>query len=168
VVLAQNLAPILPGYLALYPAARLIEATDSQPAGGTSIWRAPAEIGDYAGLVARNLGKARRILGSGLPRPARPPCFTPRTWPISTPEHEPGAEPRWNFTMLGMDRRPLPIPVLKTCASKAATHGIGIALCPSPSSPRRRSGLLERPEWTAMTIMHSSLAARHCSHRCAA
>ncbi len=66
--MAQSyLAPILPGYLASHPKVKLeLEASDRQVDVLTERFdlalQAPVRIEDTAGLVAKELGRSRRIL----------------------------------------------------------------------------------------------------------
>lgn len=174
VVLAQNyLAPILPGFLALYPKVRVvIEATDREvnllEERIDLALRARPEIGDYAGLVARSLGKARRVLVAS-------PAYLDRHGSPASPadlanldtlnmsrglQDEPA---RWELHHARLGSTTVThMPVLASNDMRfqieAATHGIGIALLPEPIvAAAVRSGLLELvlPEWAAAEhIMH--------------
>lgn len=84
-VMAETyLTPILPGYLAMYPKVRLeLDATDRAvnviEEGFDLALRARPQIEDSAGLVARRLGLARRVLVAS-------PAFLARCGPIETPD----------------------------------------------------------------------------------
>jgi DNA-binding transcriptional LysR family regulator len=167
-VLAQSyLAPILPGYMASYPrVAVYIEATDRTvnliEERFDIALRATRQIDDTAGLVARTLGEARRIL---IASPAFLDRFGHPTGPAdlarfeilaSTDDvHDAGA--RWTLENGdGESQQLLLTPRLVSgdlrVRLEAATHGIGIALMPEPVvSAAIRTGLVQRvlQDWTA-------------------
>jgi DNA-binding transcriptional LysR family regulator len=174
VVMAQSyLAPILPGYLATHPKVEVvIDATDREvnliEERFDLALRACPQIEEVAGLVARNLGSARRILT------ASPAYLDSAGWP-DTPEAlsalvtvaRPGdvfeGRARWELTgPTGTRRLVHHAPRLLSndlrLQLEAATHGIGIALLPEPIvAASIRSGLLAHvlPEWTAAThVIH--------------
>lgn len=170
VVMAQSyLAPILPGYLATHPKVMVvIDATDREvnliEERFDLALRARPQIEEVAGLVARNLGSARRILA------ASPAYLDSAGWP-DAPEALSGlatlARPgdvveggaRWELTGLTGERRvvhhaPRLLSNDLRLQLEATTHGIGVALLPEPIvAGSIRSGLLAHvlPEWTAAT-----------------
>jgi DNA-binding transcriptional LysR family regulator len=167
-VLAQSyLAPILPGFLARYPRVDLIlDATDREvnliEERVDLVLRARREIEDSAGLVARPLFDARRILvaSPGYLATIDPPCG-PRglsscdilgrpaevlkgrvCWELNGPERE-AAVVQLTPRLVANDLRLL---------LEAAIHGIGIALLPEPivAAAIGADRLIHvLPEWTA-------------------
>lgn len=169
-VLAQNyLAPILPGYLASHPHVDLvIEATD-RPVNLIEerfdiALRAQPQIDDVAGLVAKVLGQARRILVASpayLNRRGRPaaPADLAAFDTLGRMVDIQDDSARWELA--GADGAVAVVrhtPRLLTSDLRlqfeAATHGIGIALLPEPiAAASIRAGVLEHvlPAWTAAT-----------------
>jgi len=168
VVLAQNyLAPILPGYMASHPKVRVfIEATD-HPVNLIEerfdlALRARQQIEDTPGLVAKELGSARRILVAS-------PAFLDRHGRPSTPSDLEGLETmgqvadmhdkyaRWDLVNSVADTQQVQLnPQLISSDLRvqleACTHGIGIALLPEPIvSTALHTRLLEQvlPDWSA-------------------
>jgi DNA-binding transcriptional LysR family regulator len=168
VVLAQiYLAPILPGFMALYPKVRVVvEATDRVvnllDERIDLALRARPDIGDSAGLVARKLGSSRRVLVASpgylarRGRPASPADLThldtlnmspvlydePARWELHHAEH--GTTTVTHLPVLASNDMRFQV--------EAATHGIGIALLPEPVvAAAVHGGLLEvvLPEWSA-------------------
>ncbi len=174
VVLAQSyLAPILPGYMASHPKVNVvIESTDREvnliEERFDLALRARPQIDDAVGLVAKNLGNARRILV------ASPAYLDSNGWPDSpegllklatlsrlTDVFEGRA--RWELTGPAASRfvvqhAPRLLSNDLRLQLEAASHGIGIALLPEPIvAASIRSGVLVHvlPEWAAAThIIH--------------
>ncbi len=167
-VLAQSyIAPILPGYMATHPKVALyIEATDRAvnliEERFDIALRAARRIEEAAGLVARTLGDARRILiasPSFLDRFGRPsgPTELPRFDTLASIDDVHEMEARW---MLMNGNRDTQQVILKPrlvsgdlrVRLEAAVHGIGIALMPEPVvSSAVQAGLVEQvlPDWSA-------------------
>lgn len=148
VVLAQSyLAPILPGYMAAHPNVSLhLESTDRYvnllEERFDVAFRARPDVEDSSGLVARELGRARRILVANTE-------FIDRNGDPKTPEeltsygvissisdiHEGVA--RWNLSSLSGDlcqisTTPRLVSSDLRVQLEAAIHGTGIALLPEP------------------------------------
>jgi DNA-binding transcriptional LysR family regulator len=168
VVLAQSyLAPILPGYMASHPKVKVfIEATDHSvnliEERFDLALRARQQIEDTAGLVAKNLGSARRILVAS-------PAFLDRYGRPHTPSdladldtmsqvaniHDEYA--RWDLVNPVADTKQVQLKPRLISGDlrvqlEASTHGIGIALLPEPIvSTALRAKLLEQvlPDWSA-------------------
>lgn len=174
IVLAQSyLAPILPGYMASHPkVSLLIDATDRDvnliEERFDLALRARPQIDDVAGLVAKTLGTARRILV------ASPAYLKSMGSPDNVDDLSRFAtlcraadvfegRARWELTRGDSTKSTLHhTPQLVSndlrLQLEAATHGIGIALLPEPIvAASIKSGLLVHvlPEWTAAThIIH--------------
>ncbi|MGY4309314.1 DNA-binding transcriptional LysR family regulator [Bradyrhizobium sp. USDA 4369] len=168
VVLAQSyLAPILPGYMAAHPKVTVfIEASDrmANPADERFdlALRARPDIEDSSGLVAREVGRARRILVASpdfLNRHGRPrqpdELSNVNILSNATDVHEGAA--RWLLTgseqqLTRLQLRPKLISSDLRVQFQAATHGIGIALLPEPIAVGAlQNGTLEQvlPGWYA-------------------
>lgn len=170
-VLAQSyLAPILPGYLASHPRVDLvIEATD-RPVNLIEerfdlALRAQPGIDDDAGLVAKVLGRARRILVASpayLDRRGRPaaPADIAAFDTLSRMVDIRDDTAHWELTgadgtLAVVSHTPRLISNDMRLQFEAATHGIGIALLPEPvAAASIRAGLLEHvlPTWAAATF----------------
>lgn len=147
-VLAQSyLAPILPGYMASYPKVNLIiESTDREvnliEERFDLALRARPQIDDAAGLVAKNVGGARRILVAS-------PAYIAQNGCPETPEDLSKLDTlcrmvdifdgkgRWelassSFEKATVHHAPRLISNDVRLQLEAATHGIGIALLPEP------------------------------------
>jgi DNA-binding transcriptional LysR family regulator len=168
VVLAQSyLAPILPGYMAAYPKVLVyLESTDRTvhllDERFDMALRVGPRIEDAEGLVARELGRARRILVASptfLSRFGRPehPAQLTKFETISSIGDVHDGRARW--TLSGTDGHSHRGSVLPRLVSsdlrvqlEAAINGIGIALMPEPIvSSALRSNVLEHvlPTWAA-------------------
>lgn len=169
-VMAQSyLAPILPGFLARYPKVDLIlDATDREvnliEERVDLVLRARLEIEDSAGLVARPLADARRILVAS-------PVYLETIDPPSEPRALSGCDTlgrpvelfegqvRWELNGPGVESLVVQMsPRLVTndlrLLLESAIHGIGIALLPEPIvAAAIRTGLLTQvlPDWAATT-----------------
>jgi len=166
VILAQNfLAPILPAYMAAHPKVSvLVEATDRMlhplDEHFDVVLCAQSRVPDSASLVAREVGRIRRVLVAG------PNAL--RQWPqLSSPEdlahvptiarladmHEDMA--RWSMeSEHEAPRRVELAPRLITgdlhIQMEAASNGIGVALLPEPlvATPLARGDVVRvLPEW---------------------
>ncbi|KDB08170.1 transcriptional regulator, LysR family [Burkholderia sp. lig30] len=167
-VMAQSyLAPILPGYLALYPKVRLeLDTGDRQVDPLKDRFdlslRANVNIEDIAGLVARELGKARRVLVASpaflnsIGRPETPQALASMdTFSRLSDIHD--GQARWLLSdSTGREAEVRHFPRLSSddlrMQLEAAIHGIGVALLPEPIvSASVRSGALEvvLPQWSA-------------------
>jgi DNA-binding transcriptional LysR family regulator len=168
VVLAQSyLAPILPEYMASHPKVTVfIEATD-RPVNLIEerfdlALRALSQIEETAGLVAKDLGAARRILVASpafLDRNRRPDTpsdlsdFDTMGWIADM--HEEYA--RWDLANPAADTQQVQLKPRLISGDlrvqlEAAKHGIGIALLPEPIvSTALHAKLLEHvlPNWSA-------------------
>jgi DNA-binding transcriptional LysR family regulator len=174
VVLAQTyLAPILPGYMASHPKVSLfIDATDREvnliEERFDLALRARPQIEDIAGLVAKTLGTARRILVASpaylksIGRPASVEDLSQLST-LCRPADVLDGRARWELTR-GDSAKAIVQHTPKLVSNdlrlqlESATHGIGIALLPEPIvAASIKSGLLVHvlPEWTATThIIH--------------
>jgi DNA-binding transcriptional LysR family regulator len=168
VVLAQSyLAPVLPGYLALHPKVKVfIEATD-RPIDLIEerfdlALRARPQIDGVAGLVAKAVGTARRILVASPSfvarhgRPEQPSDLTGfDTMSRITDLYEGLAQWQLMSTTGGSAQVRLSPRLMSSdlrVQLEAATHGIGIALLPEPIvSGALRNEMLEQVllEWSA-------------------
>jgi DNA-binding transcriptional LysR family regulator len=167
-VMAQSyLAPILPGYLAMYPKVRLeLDTVDRlvdplKDRFDLSL-RANVRIEDTAGLVARELGKARRVLVASsayldsVGRPEAPQELTSMDT-FSRPVDLYDGQARWTLSdTTGKEVTVSHSPRLSSddlrMQLEAAIHGIGVALLPEPIvSASVRRGALEvvLPQWSA-------------------
>jgi len=167
-VMAQSyLAPILPGYLAMYPKVRLeLDTVDRlvdplKDRFDLSL-RANVRIEDTAGLVARELGKARRVLVASpayldsVGRPESPQELTSMDT-FSRPADVYDGQARWTLSdTTGKEVTVSHSPRLSSddlrMQLEAAIHGIGVALLPEPIvSASVRRGTLEvvLPQWSA-------------------
>ncbi|WP_323750999.1 LysR family transcriptional regulator [Marinobacter sp.] len=168
VVLAQSyLAPILPGYMALHPKVKVfIEATDHSvnliEERFDLALRARQQIEDTAGLVAKNLGSARRILVASpafLDRYGRPqaPSDLAELDTMSQASEIHDEYARWNLVNTDADTKQVQLKPRLISGDlrvqlEACTHGIGIALLPEPIvSTALRANLVEQvlPDWSA-------------------
>lgn len=173
-VLAHSyLAPILPGYLVTHPKVKLeLDASDRHvdliKERFDLALRAHVRIEETAGLVARPLGDARRVLVASaalLDRFGRPesPLALIDMDIISRASDLHDRRVRWDLVdTSGRTENVSPSPRLSTddlrLQLEAAIHGIGIALLPEPIvSASVGSGVLEvvLPQWSAAThIIH--------------
>ncbi|MGO4003373.1 LysR substrate-binding domain-containing protein [Pseudomonas fluorescens] len=167
-ILAQSyLAPILPGYLVSHPKVKIeLDATDREidllKERYDLALRASVAIPDNSGLVARELGTARRVLVASpvfLDSFGRPesPCDIARLDTLSRPLDVSDGAARWILSAVGQDT----VSVVHTprlssndlrLQLESAIHGIGIALLPEPIvSASIQCGALEMvlPEWSA-------------------
>ena len=173
-VMAQSyLAPILPGYLASYPKVKLeLDASDRHVDVLRERFdlalRSNMRIEDTAGLVAKELGRARRVLVASaalLDRVGRPE--TPEALSAMDTLGRPGdvhnGIARW--TLFDSNEETVVVPHSPRLSSddlrlqlEAAIHGIGVALLPEPIvAASIRNGILEviLPKWSAAThIIH--------------
>jgi len=167
-VMAQSyLAPILPGFLTTYPKVKLELDTSDHPVDLVKerldlALRARVTIEDTAGLVARELGVARRVLvasPSFLSRygyPKTPQALT-QLDTLSRPGDVHDGTARW--TLIDPDGNEVVVSHTPRLSSddlrmhlEAAVHGIGVALLPEPvvsASLRGASLKLVLPEWAA-------------------
>nr|WP_207280621.1 LysR substrate-binding domain-containing protein [Thiocystis violacea] len=169
-LMAQSyLAPILPGFLARHPKVDLIlDSTDREvnliEERVDLVLRSRLEIEDSAGLVARPLADARRLLVAS-------PAYLGRIDPPSAPRALSGCETlgrplelfegRMRWELNGPGAETLVVPVSPRLVAndlrlllEAAIHGIGIALLPEPIvASDIRTGRLTQvlPDWTATT-----------------
>lgn len=169
-VMAQSyLAPILPGFLAQYPKVDLIlDATDREvnliEERVDLVLRARLEIEDSAGLVARPLADARRILVAspaylGTIDPPSGPHALSRCDTLGRPVELFEGQVRWELNGPGAESLVVQMsPRLVTndlrLLLESAIHGIGIALLPEPIvATAIRAGLLRQvlPDWAATT-----------------
>ncbi len=174
VVLAQSyLAPILPGYMASHPKVKVvIESTDREvnliEERFDLALRASPKIEDTTGLVAKNLGSAKRILVASPAylefhgEPATP-MDLPHFDTLSRASDTNDGRSRWELinldsTLVVVLHEPKLIADDLRVQLGAATHGIGIALLPEPIvSSTLRAELLKRvlPTWSvAENIIH--------------
>lgn len=174
VVLAQSyLAPILPGYMASHPKVNVvIDANDREvnliEERFDLALRARPQIENAAGLAAKNLGNARRILvaspaylnSNGAPDS---PEALSRLATLSRLADVFEGRARWELTGPAASRfvvqhAPRLLSNDLRLQLEAATHGIGIALLPEPIvAASIRKGLLVQvlPEWAAAAhIVH--------------
>ncbi|SFB11235.1 LysR substrate-binding domain-containing protein [Azotobacter beijerinckii] len=173
-ILAQTyLAPILPAYMASHPKVKLvIEATDREvnlidERFDLALCARP-QIGSSAGLVAKNLGIAQRILVAGrdyLGSKGTPtiPADLPNFDTLGRSADIYDGSARWDLidrsgTRLEVNHSPRLISNDLRLQLEAAVGGIGIALLPEPIvAATIRARLLERvlPEWSATAnIIH--------------
>lgn len=169
-VMAQSyLAPILPGYLAQHPKVNLIlDATDREvnliEERVDLVLRARREVEDSAGLVARHLADARRILVAspsylGKIDPLSVPCALSGCAILGRPLEVFEGQLRWELH--GPEAETLVVQLSPRLVAddlrlllESAIHGIGIALLPEPIvTAAIRAGLLTQvlPDWTATT-----------------
>ncbi len=167
-VMAQNyLAPILPGYLVTHPKVKLeLDASDRHvdllKERFDLALRAHVKIEDSSGLVARELGQARRVLVASpalldaIGRPEVPEDLSARdTIGRLSDVHD--GQARWALN--DSQGRAAIVPHVARLSSddlrmqlEAAIHGVGIALLPEPIvSGSVRNGILEvvLPQWSA-------------------
>ncbi len=174
VVLAQSyLAPILPGYMASHTKVNVvIESIDREvnliEERFDLALRARPKIEDAAGLVAKNLGNAKRILVASpayLDSNGRPdsPETLSKLATLSRLTDVFEGRARWELTgpaasKFVVQHAPRLLSNDLRLQLEAATHGSGIALLPEPIvAASIRSGLLVHvlPEWAAAThIIH--------------
>ncbi|HEE4992854.1 LysR substrate-binding domain-containing protein [Agrobacterium tumefaciens] len=167
-VMAQNyLAPILPGYLVTHPKVKLeLDASDRHidllKERFDLALRAHVKVEDTSGLVARELGQARRVLVASpalldaIGRPEAPEDLSVRDT-ISRLSDVHDGQARWALN--DPQGRAAIVPHVARLSSddlrmqlEAAIHGVGIALLPEPIvSGSVRRGLLEvvLPQWAA-------------------
>ncbi len=172
-VMAQSyLAPILPGYLVSHPKVKLeLDASDRHvdllKERFDLALRAHVRIEDTAGLVAKELGQARRVLVASaafldsVGRPETPQQLSAMDT-FSRPGEVHDGHARW--TLLNGAGKEVVISHAPRLSSddlrmqlEAAIHGLGVALLPEPiMSALLRNGLLEIviPPWTAATHVH--------------
>ncbi len=169
-LMAQSyLAPILPGFLARHPKVDLIlDSTDREvnliEERVDLVLRSRLEVEDSAGLVARPLADARRLLVAS-------PAYLGRIDPPSGPRALSGCETlgrplelfegqvRWELNGPGAETLVVQVSPRLVANDlrlllEAAIHGIGIALLPEPIvATAIRTGLLTQvlPDWTATT-----------------
>lgn len=169
-VMAQSyLAPILPGFLAQHPKVNLIlDATDREvnliDERVDLVLRARREIEDSAGLVARPLADARRILVAS-------PAYLGTVDPLNVPGALSGCailgrtlelfegQMRWELNGPEAENLVVKFPPRLVADDlrllfEAAIHGIGIALLPEPIvAAAIKTRLLTQvlPDWTATT-----------------
>lgn len=174
VVLAQTyLAPILPGYMASHPkVSMMIDATDREvnliEERFDLALRARPQIEEVAGLVAKTLGTARRLLVASpaylksMGSPGNLEDLSPLATLCRAADVYEGRG-RWELTRADSAKSTLHhTPTLVSndlrVQLEAATHGIGIALLPEPiAAAAIKSGLLVHllPDWTgANHIIH--------------
>ena len=166
--MAQSyLAPILPGYLASHPKVKLeLEASDRQVDVLRERFdlalRAHVRIEDTAGLVAKELGRSRRVLVASaalldrIGRPETPEALSAMDT-LSRPGDVNDGVARW--TLIDSSERGVVISHSPRLLSddlrlqlEAAVYGIGVALLPEPIvAAAIRSGALEivLPPWSA-------------------
>lgn len=167
-ILAQSyLAPILPGYLVSHPKVKIeLDATDREidllKERYDLALRASVDIPDNSGLVARELGTARRVLVASpvfLDSFGRPdsPSDIARLDTLSRPLDVSDGAARWTLSAVGQET----VTVVHTprlssndlrLQLESAIHGIGIALLPEPIvSASIQCCALEMvlPEWSA-------------------
>ncbi|MFS2101902.1 LysR substrate-binding domain-containing protein [Variovorax sp. Varisp85] len=173
-VMAQSyLAPILPGYLATHPKVKLeLETSDRHvdllKERFDLALRAHVRIEDTAGLVARELGQARRVLVASpafldsVGRPQTPQALSGMDT-FGRPGDVHDGHARWTLTeSSGQVAVVSHFPRLSSddlrLQLEAAIHGIGVALLPEPIvSACVRSGTLEivLPQWSAAShVIH--------------
>ncbi|MEN4825657.1 LysR substrate-binding domain-containing protein [Pseudomonas sp. P39-UII1] len=167
-ILAQSyLAPILPGYLATHPKVKIeLDATDVDvdllKERYDLALRANVTIQDHAGLVARELGTAKRVLVASpafldsFGRPKSPSDITELDT-LCRPVDVVDGIARWTLSAMGQD--PLTVMHSPRLSSndlrlqlESAIHGIGVALLPEPIvSASIQAGVLEMvlPGWSA-------------------
>lgn len=173
-VMAQSyLAPILPGYLASYPKVKLeLNATDRHvdliKERFDLALRAHVRIEETSELVAKELGKARRILVASpalLDRVGRPqtPEALSKMDTFSGPGEVHNGQARWTLmdTNGGTEvvtHHPRLSSEDMRMQLEAAIQGIGVALLPEPIvSASVRSGALEvvLPQWAgSLHVIH--------------
>ena len=159
-VMAQSyLAPILPGFMAMYPAIKLeLDASDRHVDLVRERYdlalRANVRIEETAGLVARELGKARRVLVASpafldnVGRPVTPHSLS-QLATFSRPGEVHDGRAQWTlFDSSGHHEVVAHSPRLSSddlrLQLEAAIHGMGIALLPEPIvSASIRHGALE-------------------------
>jgi DNA-binding transcriptional LysR family regulator len=167
VVLAQNyLAPILPGYMLAYPKVTVfLEATDRPvnliEEGFDLALRTGAAVAEAGGLVARELGLARRVMVASpafLERCGRPasPAELARCEIMTSTAFVHDAAARWQLS--ATDGRQQQVQLTPRLVSsdlrvqlEAAMRGVGIALLPEPVvASALLAGQLERvlPDWS--------------------
>ncbi|HHK4226758.1 TPA: LysR substrate-binding domain-containing protein [Pseudomonas aeruginosa] len=172
-VMAQSyLAPILPGYMATYPKVKLeLDASDRHVdllrERFDLALRANVRIED-AGLVARELGQARRMMVASptlldsVGRPAEPHALSALAT-VSRPGDVYDGQAQWTLQdPTGYTEVVTHSPRLSSddlrMQLEAAVHGIGIALLPEPIvSAAVQRGILEvvLPAWSAAThVIH--------------
>lgn len=169
-VMAQNyLAPILPGFLTQHPKVNLIlDATDREvnliEERVDLVLRSRIEIENSAGLVARPLADARRVL---VASPAYLEKIDPPSAPRALSECDTLGRPvemfegqvRWELNGSGAQTVVVQIAPRLVANDlrlllEAAIHGVGIALLPEPIvADALRTGLLTQvlPSWTTTT-----------------
>lgn len=169
-VMAQSyLAPILPGFLAQHPQVNLIlDATDREvnliDERVDLVLRSRLEIEDSAGLVARPLADARRIL---VASPAYLGAIDPPNGPralsgcdiLGRPVEVFDGQVRWELNGPGAETQVVQVSPRLVANDlrlllESATHGIGIALLPEPIvASALRTGQLAQllPDWTTAT-----------------
>lgn len=167
-VMAQTyLAPLLPAYLAAHPKVKLeLDATDRSmnliEDRFDLALRARPQVEDSAGLVARQLGSARRVLVASpllldsIGRPDSPQDLAAFDT-ISRPVEAQDGRARWVLSDAdGRDEVVSHTPRMMSddlrLQVEAAVHGIGVALLPEPIvAASVRNGALARmlPEWAA-------------------
>ncbi len=167
-IMAQSyLAPILPGYLVSHPKVKIeLDATDREidllKERYDLALRASVAIPDDSGLVARELGSARRVLVASpmfldsFGRPQSPNDISGLDT-LSRPLDVTDGAARWVLSAAGQES----VSVVHTprlssndlrLQLESAIHGIGLALLPEPIvSASIQSGVLEMvlPNWSA-------------------
>jgi len=173
-VMAQSyLAPILPGYMSMYPKIKLeLDASDRQVdllrERFDLALRAHVRIEETAGLVARELGRARRVLVASpvfldsVGRPATPRALSSLAT-FSRPGDVHDGQARWTLVdaqgrVEVVTHTPRFISDDLRLQLEAAVHGMGVALLPEPIvSAMVRSGMLEvvlTPWAAAVHVIH--------------
>ncbi len=172
-VMAQSyLAPILPGFMATYPKVQIeLDASDRHVDLLRERYdlalRAHIRIDETAGLVAKELGRARRVLAASpalldsLGRPAVPEELA-GVASFARPGDMHDGQARWSLTDGSRTVSVTHVPRLVSddlrLHLEGAVHGIGVALLPEPIvSASMGTGALEQvlPKWTAPThIIH--------------
>ncbi|MGI4848913.1 MAG: LysR substrate-binding domain-containing protein [Janthinobacterium lividum] len=167
VVIAQNyLAPILPGYMLAHPKVTvLLEATD-RPVNLIDerfdlALRSDTEILDTGGLVAKELGVARRILVASpqfLDQNTRPidPAQLPGYATMTSMAFVDNASARWELCNVHGQQRQVHLASRLVSSDlrvqlDATLRGVGIALLPEPVvAASLTAGLLEQvlPDWS--------------------
>lgn len=173
-VMAQSyLAPILPGYLVSHPKVKLELDTSGRHIDLLKerfdlALRAHVRIEETAGLVARELGHARRVLVASptwlnsMGRPDEPAMLSALDT-ISRLSDAHDGQARWMLTdaaghTVNLSHSPRLSSDDLRMQLEAAIHGLGIALLPEPIvSASIRNGILEvvLPQWSAAShVIH--------------
>nr|WP_315594154.1 LysR substrate-binding domain-containing protein [uncultured Cupriavidus sp.] len=173
-VMAQSyLAPILPGFMATHPKVKLdVDASDRHvdliEERFDLALRADAQIEDSVGLVARQLGKVRRVLVASpafLARYRSPesPQALAELDTLSRPSDAHDGSASWILVDFSgektvVNHSPRLVSGDLRMQYEAAVHGLGVALLPEPIvAASVRDGALKHvlPDWTGtMHLVH--------------